>query len=507
MGCCNNRPQVPTFELQFASKKQGQGYTAYLPFGARNAVLNAIKIAEEERGEPVYLVDIRRAFDRTAWVTVGPGTIGLNMALCDLYRNDEILCDREMNRYSVKGVNQETKSDQTGYELFSDRFHKMYTGYVFDKKGLIQPGPDTPVVNFDYLKELLLSKDLSRGKELEWIGKDAAKFRFLDGKVDMSGNKVAFCSYPRSGNSFLRNYLETITGIATGSDIYIEITVSLQIMGMLAESHAATDNVWITKTHHPWESVTPTKFNGNKCIFMMRNPIDVIPSLASLGMLMSHSLQPDQEYHVDHPVWWHKFVKRTTWEIQQSFKTINENCMKAIPTYCIRYEDLRNEPLRVLTELFCFVMDVPSIEGTVLEDRIKQQVAEGGSKKTIYKLKASTTGNSLSKNNFMYNEEQIALMKTELKEYLHYFGYAQNETKDSPTGFFEYTAEDNLTDDVKGLRDGFRRHNEKVLAALPNKTDKIPEYYFNGPDRYKAEFTFSKDYWITDQLTVGQKKK
>jgi hypothetical protein len=42
--------------------------------------------------------------------------------------------------------------------------------------------------------------------------------RFLDGKVNMSGNKVALCSYPRSGNSLTRKLLEQITGIATGCE-------------------------------------------------------------------------------------------------------------------------------------------------------------------------------------------------------------------------------------------------------------------------------------------------
>lgn len=39
---------------------------------------------------------------------------------------------------------------------------------------------------------------------------------FLNGK-DFK-NKVAFTSYSRSGNTFLRKYLEEITGVCTGSD-------------------------------------------------------------------------------------------------------------------------------------------------------------------------------------------------------------------------------------------------------------------------------------------------
>jgi len=31
---------------------------------------------------------------------------------------------------------------------------------------------------------------------------------FLDGSVDLTGNKIAFQSFPRSGNTFLRRYIE-----------------------------------------------------------------------------------------------------------------------------------------------------------------------------------------------------------------------------------------------------------------------------------------------------------
>jgi len=38
----------------------------------------------------------------------------------------------------------------------------------------------------------------------------------------------------------------------------------------------------------------------------------------------------------------------------------------------MRYEDLRTEPIRVISELMCFLLGVDSIEGTLVEARIKQ---------------------------------------------------------------------------------------------------------------------------------------
>jgi hypothetical protein len=63
----------------------------------------------------------------------------------------------------------------------------------------------TPTINFDYMKELMLSKDHSRVDEYRNMVKNE---KFLDKKNDMIGNRVAFASYPRTGNSFLRKILE-----------------------------------------------------------------------------------------------------------------------------------------------------------------------------------------------------------------------------------------------------------------------------------------------------------
>ena len=45
---------------------------------------------------------------------------------------------------------------------------------------------------------------------------DEKQTKFLSTKPKST---VAFASYPRSGNSFLRKYIDNITGVATGSDV------------------------------------------------------------------------------------------------------------------------------------------------------------------------------------------------------------------------------------------------------------------------------------------------
>ena len=111
-----------------------------------------------------------------------------------------------------------------------------------------------------------------------------------------------------------------------------------------------------------------------------------------------------------------------------------------IPTFIVRFEDLRLNPTPALTDLFCFLLDVPSIEGTVAEQRIKLAVEQGSEKKTVYKLKS--TSNNLNRNIGMYSEEQQARLKEALKDYNNFCGYTKDAEKgdddENPTGFFDY---------------------------------------------------------------------
>lgn len=114
----------------------------------------------------------------------------------DLYQNDELFGDYNLDLYTLKRTE--------GFDTFSERKVKKFSTYVYDEHLLLRPGPETPLVNFDYLKGLLLSKDCDRMQELELL--TSGECKFLDGKSKFE--KVAFASFPRTGNSFLRKILE-----------------------------------------------------------------------------------------------------------------------------------------------------------------------------------------------------------------------------------------------------------------------------------------------------------
>ena len=83
---------------------------------------------------------------------------------------------------------------------------------------------------------------------------DPENAKFLDknakNTVTSMGQKVSLSTYPRSGNSFIRKYLQLITGVTTGSDLILSICVDLQMNNFIGEE-IFDDSVWITKSHDP----------------------------------------------------------------------------------------------------------------------------------------------------------------------------------------------------------------------------------------------------------------
>jgi hypothetical protein len=101
-------------------------------------------------------------------------------------------------------------------------------------------------INFNDLMTMLKSKDQGVFEKNKWIYD--GDFKFCDGKK--LPTKISFCSFPRSGNSFLRKYLEQMTGISTGATVSLHTSTSLLIQGLKGE-YIIDDRVWIIKAHHP----------------------------------------------------------------------------------------------------------------------------------------------------------------------------------------------------------------------------------------------------------------
>ena len=119
----------------------------------------------------------------------------------------------------------------SNYKRFKKRVEERYPGYVLDGLQRISPGPNTKTVDFGKLWDVLISSDEKLLEEHAWIFSSLEDSKFLtkdsERTVASMQEMVAYCSYPRCGNSFLRKYLQNITGIATGSDMSLEFNIDL----------------------------------------------------------------------------------------------------------------------------------------------------------------------------------------------------------------------------------------------------------------------------------------
>lgn len=117
---------------------------------------------------------------------------------------------------------------------------------------------------------MLLSKNLAE------IPDFSGQAKFLSG---CRSQAISYTSYPRSGNTFLRKYLENITGVATGSDQLMKFTlnVTLQYSGFKGEG-TVKDKCWINKTHFPYRTPMNREYNSEVIILAVRNPLDVFVS-------------------------------------------------------------------------------------------------------------------------------------------------------------------------------------------------------------------------------------
>lgn len=207
----------------------------------------------------------------------------------------------------------------------------------------------------------------------------------------------------------------------------IKITFFEAMMGLLGQHIACDSNlVWVTKTHWPVGSPGDLVFPAEKMMVIARNPIDVYPSFCNLMNTKSHSLEVNERFDTEFPEFWQQWIERCTTAMRDNHSKVLSQVAAKIPTYFMRYEDLKLRPEPVLTELFCFMLDVDSLEGTLCERRIKEITASGFTTKTAYALKSTST--NLSRNRYMYSAEQIAYMQGELADMISFWGYNKGST-------------------------------------------------------------------------------
>lgn len=116
-------------------------------------------------------------------------------------------------------------------------------------------------------------------------------------------------SYPRSGNTLLRGYLEKVTGLVTGSDTDTSHLLNKALLTAGLKGEGLVDKrVWVIKTHYP-ERFGGTKFGAERAILLVRNPLDCITSLWNMLGTMTHDLSLTDDSYERFSNLWLDFTK------------------------------------------------------------------------------------------------------------------------------------------------------------------------------------------------------
>jgi len=331
----------------------------------------------------------------------------------------------------------------------------MFPGYTLDSEMRVRAGPDTKVNNLNELVALFRSKDAQLWEQ----NKDLfdGHMRFLDNSPNKS-NKVAFASFPRSGNSFLRKYLEMLTGIATGADNTLHVNVHLQMQNLKGE-WCVDDTVWIAKTHSPWVMPDAPSFLANKMIVIVRNPTEVIISWLNLVATCSHNVKQPFDVEKDYPNYWDWWVEDCSRYMAAWYQTyIQEAKMRKVPILFIRFEDLVTDPKSQLTNIMRFLCGIKQIEGTNAERRVQEVIDKGTAATRTYDLKESTL--KFDANKVRYTQKQLDLIQERMKEMMFMFGYATTEAEpDNNTAFYNF----GKNDPMAARHKSFRTLNENMI--------------------------------------------
>lgn len=149
-------------------------------------------------------------------------------------------------------------------------------------------GIDLPKLKADFMKKVSL--DENNASDESPVISQLPAIRYLsDMSEEIDQETVILASYPRSGNTLLRAYLEKMMGLVTGSDCDIEKKLNKELLTMGLQGEGLVDKrVLVVKTHYP-ERYGKTKFYSEKCILEVRNPLDAITSLFNMVCTGSHN--------------------------------------------------------------------------------------------------------------------------------------------------------------------------------------------------------------------------
>ena len=216
--------------------------------------------------------------------------------------------------------------------------------------------------------------------------------------------------------------IEKVTNVFVGSDANCHYNFDRALgLGAFGELETGKENrVWFTKTNHPIDSKSQ-EFFAQKLVCVVRNPMDIIHDAADDKNLLGsgHGLEVQSNYQSeDLSDWWHKWAITQAQNIQANHDHIRKEIQDKVPTIYIRYEDLQKDPYQGLTDVFKLALNVESIQGTILERRIKE----------VSDFHAMPSAN-FSTYADQYSREQKVDLSNSLESYADFFGYNKRQVE------------------------------------------------------------------------------
>jgi hypothetical protein len=223
---------------------------------------------------------------------------------------------------------------------------------------------------------------------------------------------AVLASYPRSGNSLLRNLYERTTLRVTGSDMRGGLTKH----DLVGEAATQTNCVQFVKTHFPERRGTPP-FRVSRAVLLVRNPYDAMESYFNLMMTNTHDTSISDEQRKKHE----KVFSDMALKEIQVWRDFHEYWLsQKIPLLVIRYEDLIRHTDKVIAKVIRFVLEINDMR--FFEKRIdrcirEEQIERLGS----YRPRSGGIGKSLSK----YSPELLQQINTGILSTMEKFGYGE----------------------------------------------------------------------------------
>jgi Sulfotransferase domain len=159
-------------------------------------------------------------------------------------------------------------------------------------------------------------------------------------------------SYPRSGNTYVRSLLESITGFVTLSDTRADRPLSMALAnhhGLVGEGRCGGP---ICKTHWP-ERMGCAPYKASRVILLVRNPYDAIDSYWHLNATNTHTQKVTPQVYQDHQALF-QALTRNEMHVWSAFLDFYWQQRNNVPVLLVRYEDLMLHPQGELERILKF---------------------------------------------------------------------------------------------------------------------------------------------------------